>query len=633
MMQMHKCTIAVGLLALMGVLVAAEARADVPRQINAQGVLRDTVGGLQSGSFDMVFRLYQTQNAAMPAWEETQLGVAVESGVFTARLGGVSPLSDALFAQNNELWLGITVEGDATELQRVPVLTTPYAFKARLADSATQCTNAESLGGVTANQYQRDVSVMGPLVRTGDTLSLAACGANQLLRYQAGSWQCFSLPASTTYSAGAGLSLSGTVFAVSAGGISTAMLADGAVSTAKLGNNAVGSGNIADGAVATADLANGAVTTAKLATNAVVSSSIADGNVAGPDLANGAVTTAKLAAGAVTSSIIADGTVTGADLANGTITAANMGASSVSSANIVDGTVVRADLAINLVGSAQIEDGQVATADLANNAVTGAKIQDGTVEDADLSANVPLLNRATQSFTGGNLFSAAGTAVQVTNTAQIGAVETASVSNPLGALTVGGGTGSSVNLEVGGTPTVRALDTGLEVTGFVSFPGAMATTTLAPGNPSSALALTLPSADGNAGDSLITNGSGALSFRRRDAQEGSSAMGQTLSTTAAALGGASVTGLSGDYLVMFSGEFNCTSTPVDADVYLARGAVAIASSTRTVSLGGGTGVVVATQALVTGITAGEIIQAGAQLLGATAGLCVAGRRTLTVLER
>jgi hypothetical protein len=68
----------------------------------------------------------------------------------------------------------------------------------------------------------------------------------------------------TTYSAGAGLQLSGNTFSIATGGVVTGMLADLAVTTAKLADGAVTSAKIADGTIATADIANGAVTDAKL---------------------------------------------------------------------------------------------------------------------------------------------------------------------------------------------------------------------------------------------------------------------------------------------------------------------------------------------------------------------------------
>ncbi|MEC5395100.1 tail fiber domain-containing protein [Bergeyella sp. RCAD1439] len=73
----------------------------------------------------------------------------------------------------------------------------------------------------------------------------------------------------TTYSAGAGLTLSGTTFSHSAHtgdvtGTTALTIANNAVTNAKIANNAVNSAKIADGSVSTVDLAAGAVTADKL---------------------------------------------------------------------------------------------------------------------------------------------------------------------------------------------------------------------------------------------------------------------------------------------------------------------------------------------------------------------------------
>jgi hypothetical protein len=102
-----------------------------------------------------------------------------------------------------------------------------------------------------------------------------------------------------SYSAGAGLNLSGTQFAIAAGGVVTSMLADGAVSSLKL----------SDGAVSTLKIADGAVSSRKLDDTAVT----------GPKLADGAVSTPKLQDLAVTTPKIADAAVTGAKLAEGSV--------------------------------------------------------------------------------------------------------------------------------------------------------------------------------------------------------------------------------------------------------------------------------------------------------------------------
>ena len=61
----------------------------------------------------------------------------------------------------------------------------------------------------------------------------------------------------TTYAAGAGLTLTGTTFAVS--GVTSAMIADGTIAGADIANDTISAANIAGGAVGTSEIANGSV--------------------------------------------------------------------------------------------------------------------------------------------------------------------------------------------------------------------------------------------------------------------------------------------------------------------------------------------------------------------------------------
>jgi hypothetical protein len=61
----------------------------------------------------------------------------------------------------------------------------------------------------------------------------------------------------TTYAAGAGLTLTGTTFAVS--GVTSAMIADGTITGADIATDTIRAANIAGGAVGTSEIANGSV--------------------------------------------------------------------------------------------------------------------------------------------------------------------------------------------------------------------------------------------------------------------------------------------------------------------------------------------------------------------------------------
>lgn len=111
-----------------------------------QGVVRDNAGALiADGAFAMTFALYASADAEAPLWlEEWPPGattcasdpapgcVQVEAGVFTVLLGTSEPLAVATLIGVDQLYLGISVEGEP-ELPRRPLgaaaraITTAYA--------------------------------------------------------------------------------------------------------------------------------------------------------------------------------------------------------------------------------------------------------------------------------------------------------------------------------------------------------------------------------------------------------------------------------------------------------------------------------------------------------------------------
>jgi hypothetical protein len=139
-----------------------------------------------------------------------------------------------------------------------------------------------------------------------------------------------------TYTAGAGLDLSGREFLVEAEGIVTAMLASSSVTEAKIDNLAVTEGKLGGGAVATAKIADLAVTTAKIAVEAVTAEQIG----------KQAVTTAKIDGLAVTTAKIDDLAVTTAKIGDLAVTAAKLGASSVTTVKVEDSAITQAKLGL-----------------------------------------------------------------------------------------------------------------------------------------------------------------------------------------------------------------------------------------------------------------------------------------------
>jgi hypothetical protein len=118
--------------------------ADIPRLINYQGMLIDGSGEPLNGTPDLTFRIYNASSGGIKGWEETHSAVPVTDGLFNVILGSQSGGINLDFSE--EYWLEVQVEQDtmATRLQFASV---GYAYRARIADSATVAVSAPTGGG------------------------------------------------------------------------------------------------------------------------------------------------------------------------------------------------------------------------------------------------------------------------------------------------------------------------------------------------------------------------------------------------------------------------------------------------------------------------------------------------------
>ncbi|MEW5944749.1 MAG: hypothetical protein AB1742_00985 [bacterium] len=108
------------------VLIGAVSFADVPLLMSYQGRVTDLNGvPIADGSYDMTFGLFTTDTLGVAVWTETQLGVAVENGLFSVNLGASAPLVITDF--NQSLWLEVTI-GVTTYSPRHRVVSAGYAL-------------------------------------------------------------------------------------------------------------------------------------------------------------------------------------------------------------------------------------------------------------------------------------------------------------------------------------------------------------------------------------------------------------------------------------------------------------------------------------------------------------------------
>jgi len=117
---------------LCGFVLAGVVSAEVPGVMSYQGVLKDPTGAcVPDGNYDLAFRLYDTASGGTPVWSEGQTVPTVD-GIFNVILGSVTPMG---LGFSEQLWLEIAVGTGGALYPRTQLTTSPYAFRAAVAES------------------------------------------------------------------------------------------------------------------------------------------------------------------------------------------------------------------------------------------------------------------------------------------------------------------------------------------------------------------------------------------------------------------------------------------------------------------------------------------------------------------
>ena len=151
-----------------------------------QGRLADAAGAPLTGTYNMIFRLYDTATGGTPLWSESWTGsngVRVSDGLFNVMLGSLSALPISQFTNSQSLFLGITVGTDDEMAPRVQLGSVPFAVQAltvpdgsvttgKIADGAVNRSKVSPGVFVSAYRMVRDTTTRIPpnqLVYIGDT--------------------------------------------------------------------------------------------------------------------------------------------------------------------------------------------------------------------------------------------------------------------------------------------------------------------------------------------------------------------------------------------------------------------------------------------------------------------------------
>lgn len=140
-----------GIVALLALLIAATAPAQVPQLINYQGYVTDDGGSPLNGVQSITFSIYNSATAGNEVWSETQ-NVMVTNGLFTALMGTTNLIPYTVF-DSGERYLAVRIGGAPELAPRQRLVSIGYCFNAH---------EAERLGGRTATEFVRSVEGVAP---------------------------------------------------------------------------------------------------------------------------------------------------------------------------------------------------------------------------------------------------------------------------------------------------------------------------------------------------------------------------------------------------------------------------------------------------------------------------------------
>jgi hypothetical protein len=152
----HLKSISAMLIVLFSVIVSVAWAA--PLLVNYQGVLSGP-GILPNGTVDMTFRVFDADVGGTLFWEENQLGVQLNQGIYNVMLGEgtttVGIFDVNLFADDNR-WLEVEVNGEIFS-PRNRIASSAYSFQ------STEADNANTVGGQTAGDLTNysDTAILG----------------------------------------------------------------------------------------------------------------------------------------------------------------------------------------------------------------------------------------------------------------------------------------------------------------------------------------------------------------------------------------------------------------------------------------------------------------------------------------
>ena len=211
---------------------------------------------------DVTIKLYRTGQTT-PLWTEIHPRVSIVNGDFRILVGSIDTASNPIRSEylNSDFQFSVTIEGE--EAFWAFNAGTVYALKSAIAEKALAIDWANVTGRPTALSDLGTVASanLGAGSVTMAKISRASASLGQILKWNGTAWAPAADDGGTSYSAGAGLTLSRDAFSLAPGAVTTNALSDSAVTTAKINNGAITSDKLASGILSHSSLGLGEIAT------------------------------------------------------------------------------------------------------------------------------------------------------------------------------------------------------------------------------------------------------------------------------------------------------------------------------------------------------------------------------------